>query len=558
IFDLATASDDVVPAGETYVLRDENLGPFAHVFGSPPQYADAREDPPALLPLLPLSLNSFTTAGSTDPASPAVFDSGAAATVWHRVFLEAILPPKCGCVIWLAAADRASDLLADATRWYPHVAGDADTSTIPRDVLPDVPRAVWQSMLPEVPFAPALLNADPVPNRTGLFMALVQRVGKTVRSLRGRYLGVRVALNGDGRNTPEIAALRAYASRFSYVEHYLPAIYREDAFGAAAEYDGTSTRRDFFERFVDGFEAQLTRIEDRVANAYLLTRPEATPDGALDWLGGWVGIEPSGYPPARRRARLEATPDLYRERGTANGVTLALDVATDGMCARGAVVVIEDFRLRHIFATILGADLSDRDDPLLPGYTASDNAFVGDTLFLGDPHVQAELQALYQTDLELAGEAAATAAFYDQLAHRMTVFVHDQVEPVDAQLVQRVVEREKPAHVAATMQRASAALMVGLASLVGVDTYLAPEPPPATATVGVSDVGRWDVVRNLATLDPRLEGAAPQSDVPVVRIAGPASTMPGDAIALGATATLQPGRRAVSYTWSLLPPSSPP
>ena len=214
--------------------------------------------------------------------------------------------------------------------------------------------------------AQALLGETPVSNRTGLFMALVQRTNRAVRNLTGRFLAVRVELYGDRRSTPEIAALRAWASRYSYVSNYLPEIYREQKFGVAADATGPSSRRDFYERFVNIFEAQLTRIEDRVANSYLLTRPEATPDDALDWLGGWIRLCPTGYPQDRRRARLQSASYLHRQRGTVAGVTLALDIATNGMCTRGAVIVIEDFRLRHIFATILGADLAIQNDPLLP------------------------------------------------------------------------------------------------------------------------------------------------------------------------------------------------
>ena len=117
-------------------------------------------------------------------------------------------------------------------------------------------------------------------------MVLIQRVGVAVRNLTGRYLGVRVQLTGDRRSTPEIAALRVYACRFSYVDNYLPALYRENKFGSDADTPGVSTHRNFFERFVDIFEAQMTRIEDRIANAYLLTRPESAPDQSLEWLGG--------------------------------------------------------------------------------------------------------------------------------------------------------------------------------------------------------------------------------------------------------------------------------
>ncbi len=497
IYDLSDAGETLVPDGETYILAANNLGPFVHGFDLPPNYANVPGNMPLMLPLLPLSLNTLAARGATNPSGPAIIDSGISQAVWHRIFLEAIVPPRCGAVLWLTASDRLADLVDPATTWYPHLLGDADTSSIPAAMLTGAPSAVWQSIPTEVAYAPTLLDEDPIEDLQGLFMVLVQRANKVVRNLTGRYLGVRVVLNGDGLNTPEIAGLRAYGSRFSYVQKYLPSIYHEAKFPPDADVDGPSTRRDFFERFVDLFEAQFTRIEDRIANAYLLMRSESSPDDSLPWLGSWIGIPPDSYPPGRSRARIQATPSLYKWRGTTKAVTQALDVATNGACTRGAIIVIEDFRLRHIFATILGADLSIKNDPLLPGYSASSNSIVGDTLFLGDPRLQAELQALYATDLNIAGGAQAAQALYDSLAYRMTVFIHNQVENVNLNLVNEIVEEEKPAHVQAFVRVATQPFMIGLASLLGINTYLGPEAPLNPIRVDVSDVGRYDVVTEL-------------------------------------------------------------
>ena len=78
----------------------------------------------------------------------------------------------------------------------------------------------------------------PEPGRAGLWTALIQRAAHRVRALSGRYLWVRVSFFGDGRDSPELAALRAYGSRFSYRDQYLPRLYRETEFGAAAEAPG--------------------------------------------------------------------------------------------------------------------------------------------------------------------------------------------------------------------------------------------------------------------------------------------------------------------------------
>jgi phage tail-like protein len=544
IYDLSSTEQTLQPTGETYVLSSINPGPFAHGFLQPPNYNVG----PDLFPLLPLSLNSLACSGEAQ--NHLRIDGGSARAVWHRMYLEASLPQRCGVVVKLAAADDPQKLNESKTPWFPHVFGDAEA---PADVA-QVPRGVWQRVPSEVPFHPGLLGDKPEKDRKGLFMVLVQRAGAAVRSLRGRYLGIKVELTGDGRNTPEIAALRVYGPRFSYVEHYLPELYRETTFGNDADANSDSTRPDFLERFVDIFEGPMTQMEDRVAAAYRLTNPQSTPDDNLDWLGSWVGVDPSPQPPDRRRARLVETPRLYQERGTVRGITDAIDVDTSGLCKRGAVIVLEDYRLRHTFATILGADLSIKDDPLLPGYWASSNSIVGDTLFLGDEH-RKEFLALFADVLKTASEQAAVEAFFDQLAHRMTVFVHDQVETVDMQVVQRTVEREKPAHVAVSYMKASQPFLVGMASLLGINSYLAPPPPKETARVNVSAIGRHAFITHVPSLDPRLDNADAVEEFPdpIARISAPPAVPDGGNIVLDGGNSSAPSSHAITnYRWEIV------
>jgi phage tail-like protein len=197
---------------------------------------------------------------------------------------------------------------------------------------------------------------------------------------------------GNGRESPEIVAIRAYA-RALRTSAALPEIYRDESvFDRSLR--GAATRHDFFERFIDLFESDLTRWEDLAADAHVLTHPASCPDASLPWLASFTGLRtPPALPHERTRAWLASGPERARRRGARSGLQLALDVASGGEVSRGAIVVVEDYRLRRTVATLLGVDMERDDDPLLPGLISSGNSFVGDTLILGDETVEREFAA---------------------------------------------------------------------------------------------------------------------------------------------------------------------
>jgi phage tail-like protein len=462
------------------------------------------------------------------------------------------MPPNCGVVVELAAT--ATPGIPD-TGWYPHDFGEIASS-------PNAPHAVWESQFSEVPFNPGFLDCEMVPGRKGLFTILIQRAQHVVKTLRGRYLHVRVHLFGDGRSTPEIAALRAYGPRFSYIEHYLPHLYHETKFGADADAlataDQLSTQADFLERFIDIFEGVLTPLEGRIASSYLLTDPRSTPDEALDWLGTWLGVtfDPE-MPLDIRRDLLQQTPQLYRRWGTFDGLRLALNILTRGGVASGEIVVLEDYRLRRTFATILGADLADEDNPLLAGIVRSGNSFVGDTLILGEEW-RKEFLALYSADLPTSQrEEDAIERLFDELAHRATVIVHQDMTPLDVRLIRRVVNIAAPAHVLARVLTSTTQFIVGMAALIGVDTYPGTHPERQPVRVERSQIGVRDYIQALPSLDPRLESGRRQTglletDPPVARLSGPEGDVElGDDITLdGSDSSAAPGRSITGFNWT--------
>jgi hypothetical protein len=124
-------------------------------------------------------------------------------------------------------------------------------------------------------------------------------------------------------------------------------------------------------------------------------------------------------------------------------------------------------------------------------------------------------------------------------------------------MIQRIAEREVPAHVAARILPTRAPLLAGITALVGVDTYLSPRPPARPARVRHSYVGRGDSITGPATLDPRLEGIGrgrpgqpPQR--PVARAGNLAAEYGADFTLDGSRSEAAPGRRLTSYHWTFI------
>jgi phage tail-like protein len=218
------------------------------------------------------------------------FDGREPGCVWHRLFLDGCIPPESSVTVESRAADERDAL--DATPWSPE------------------PAPYLRANGPELPWV-RTQPAGPA-GQTGTWELLFQ-------GAVGRYLQLRVTLTGNGRITPRLRALRAWYPRFSYLERYLPAVYREDA-GSAW----------FLDRFLGNVEGGFTEIEDHIAAAQVLFDPDTVPPEFLEWLGGWMGAAmDASWTEAKKRIFLAHAMQMFAGRGTRAGLIRALRLALE-------------------------------------------------------------------------------------------------------------------------------------------------------------------------------------------------------------------------------------
>ena len=194
-------------------------------------------------------------------ASLPAFDGGQPGCVWHRLFLDACVPPGCAFEVESRAAEHPSEL-----------------ALVPWRREPDP----YRRNKSELPWLPTSEQSN-----TGTRETLLQNA-------RGRYLQLRLTLLGNGRATPRIGALRVYYPRLSWLEHYLPAAWRRDPVSAA-----------FVERWLANPEGVFTALEDRLTAVHCLFDARSVPVGMLDWLGSWFGLAlTDGWSERRKRLLL--------------------------------------------------------------------------------------------------------------------------------------------------------------------------------------------------------------------------------------------------------------
>ena len=139
-----------------------------------------------------------------------------------------------------------------------------------------------------------------------------------VQQPAGRYLFVRLRLTGDGLCTPRVHQVRLDFPRQTSL-NLLPAVYRQ-----------SPEAEEFSERFLSLFDAYLEDIDALIERLPAILDVLGAPGELMPWFGSFLDIvmDPA-WDLERRRRVVGAAPRLYRMRGTVDGLRAAIRLVFD-------------------------------------------------------------------------------------------------------------------------------------------------------------------------------------------------------------------------------------
>jgi phage tail-like protein len=275
------------------------------------------------------------------------------------------------------------------------------------------------------------------------------------------YFFVAASFFSDRTSTPLLTQMRVEFDSDSYTR-YLPAIYREPA-----------AENNFLKRLVSLFQGLFEDVENEVDSLERYFDPFAAPPDALTWLATWLAVElDQGEPEASIRESIARAFRRYQWRGTIAGLRLALLEDAGVHATISEPISASSFWAMPVEAACGGGGATGATPQLGLGTHLTSmepgGAVLGRTAQLDHSYLI--------TDAQFGEPVFAGAA--SQLL--VEVYRGEVNTEGRLQLVNQIIEREKPAHTMYRLTVIDSAMRAGFQSRIGVDTIVSgPSGPTA-------------------------------------------------------------------------------
>lgn len=229
-------------------------------------------------------------------------DSGITDCQWHRLELEANIPPEAVIEVYHYSSDdpalkrRIDNIFSDQNNSIQKKAEDIDKEIH------------W--------IGPEIYSYDEHASKGGVDNAPLRNM--LFRGKRGRYLWLKIVFSTFDENVrPTATQMKVFYPRISYLR-YLPAIYQEDP-----------VSKDFLERFLSIFETAFYDLETEISHVFRYFDPDTSPQNFLIWLASWLNVAlEEDWPEDKKRYFIKRASELYRLKGTLAGIEELIKIYT--------------------------------------------------------------------------------------------------------------------------------------------------------------------------------------------------------------------------------------
>jgi phage tail-like protein len=320
-------------------------------------------------------------------------------------------------------------------------------------------------------------NDETLPTEPSWSDPMINLQDALILSLRGKYIWFKVELVSDDLHlySPEVKSLKAYFPRLSYLR-YLPATYQED-----------ETSREFLERFLSLFETFFSNIDETITTVTRYVDSKATPRAFLPWLSSWLAVVyDETWKEEKVRRLIERAPELYKKRGTRNGIAEIIELYTGEK-----PIIVENFQLRCLPDKAVDSKLVQKAKRGWSRLFLKDSSGFNaeDVIRIGNG-TQEEFAVINYKDnnaLILRGKltsnydigtavrkARIEEVLYGNCPYRFCVLLKPtQVKTADElNAVRRIIEREKPAHTVGGVRTLQPWLYLDMHTYLGINTTL--------------------------------------------------------------------------------------
>jgi len=288
----------------------------------------------------------------------------------------------------------------------------------------------------------------------------------------GRYLHMEIRLVGRRNSWPRLRSIKTYCPRKSYIR-YLPEIYTKQDYNSK-----------FLSHFLSLFESVFVDIEEALETHTEYLDPDTIPVEYLSWLNEWLAIDlGGGWPEQARRELISRAPELYKIRGTKQGLSALLQLYLDhvDLPQRNWEPSLARMERRYESLVADGYVTSREAADEIERYRARSDRESGGSFYFVE-----------HDDLSSITDEMQRKAYSDLIGHsrRFQVLLSPNISDSHQRHIEEIIDSEKPVYTDTGVKQLDKRFQLGQNTYLGINTVC----PSRESELGESTLGRQTIL----------------------------------------------------------------